>query len=73
MNLALVPLEDIFNELDKRFDTVLVMASRERNGGDITEFHKYGSDLMCLGLCVKYMHRLRHSGEIENIESFDQD
>ncbi len=61
MDLSLVPIEEIFAELDKRFDTVCVLTGRQiTNDVDDLGWH-YKNKIGCLGLM-----RLADSGILDS-------
>ncbi len=55
MDLSLVLMDDILKELDKRFDTVLVLTNKfigkNQQGDDVDDLHwHYKDKIGCLGL-----------------------
>ena len=73
MDLSLVPIEDIFNELDKRFDTLMILTVKRRGINEIYEHHQSGGHMELLGLCEQMAFSLKQQKEIEDIDKFEQD
>lgn len=73
MDLSLVPIEEIFNELDKRFDTLVILTVKRRGINEIYEHHQIGGHMELVGLCEQMAFSLKQQKEIEETHGFDQD
>lgn len=73
MDLSLIPIMDLFEEIDRRFDTVVILTCKERSDNDVFECHKKGSHVTAVGLCEQYVFALKNEKKLEEIDEFDKD
>jgi hypothetical protein len=50
MDLSLVPIEELLAEIDKRYETLLLLTHSGRISGDTFDWHVQGNRLTMLGL-----------------------
>lgn len=72
-DLSLVSIDDIQNELDKRYSVVVLLTIKKRNNEDIAEHHGYGSQMAIIGICENYTFQLKIQNRLEEVKEFDQD
>ena len=73
MDLSLVPIQSILDELDKRFETVVVLSVKIRGEAEIFDFHHCGGQMTAIGLCESFAFSLKDQKEVENTDGFHQD
>lgn len=73
MDLSLVPIDDIFKELDKRFDVNIVLTIKNRGDKELYEFHQFGGHMAVIGLCEQMAFTLKDKKETDINDEFYQD
>lgn len=61
MDLSLVPLEEIYKELDKRLSNHILLSIRPGQGPETVQVKMTGSATMCLGMMDAVSNKLRNS------------
>lgn len=60
-DLSLISTDDLVEELVRRFDAVVVVASQERTEGERLEYFRNHGDLhLCIGLAQTHVTRMAH-------------
>jgi hypothetical protein len=65
-DLTLVPIEDIYNELDKRLPSHIILSIRPGAGSEFVQVKMQGSKTMCLGMMDVVANKMRNSVEWGN-------
>ena len=68
-NLELVPLDDLLDELENRFDNLICIGLKMPSDGNMETIYRVsGSRYECLGLCEELKDRVK-----DTFESFEEE
>lgn len=60
-DLSLVPIDDIYHELDKRLPNHIIISVRPGHGPEQVQVKMQGSQTMCLGMMDVVSNKIRKS------------
>jgi len=70
MDLSLVSMDEMLEEMDKRFDSVIVLTCSVRADGDVLDSHSKGSSAAQIGMAKIFINNRLNEHRYKDKDSF---